>query len=326
MTRNNFLNTDYKLEESEICHLSTKIRSEFIFKLILQIIVITFISIVNMIHLFFIFRVNSNPGFYLNAATKYYLMNPTINWIFFSSSLFLIIYFSKRAFFKVTPSVVKFVETEMENLGLKLQRRYKTEIIFLILNGIGALFILMVDFGIIHLDTIHSSNIFQIAIIGFLSLSIIVPIGMALFQNKFRVKLKGDYSINLKVDYPIIPRKKNPDLLDIQLISNPLSIKSNRWKFDIYKKISEDRWLTKSKIDSNKRNTRYNINPFIFFKGYSTPLEFQNEFLNVALAIKEWDEYEDCERLLREKLNREMQKKYQDIIYTVCLENRFSRN
>jgi hypothetical protein len=48
--------------------------------------------------------------------------------------------------------------------------------------------------------------------------------------------------------------------------------------------------------------------------------------MNIALAIKEWDEWEDCEKLMKEKLSQEMQKERQRIIYTICLEMRFNRN
>jgi len=51
----------------------------------------------------------------------------------------------------------------------------------------------------------------------------------------------------------------------------------------IYSKISEDRWLIRSEPSA--------ISPFLHFEEYSVPFNFQKQFLNIVLALNEWENH-----------------------------------
>jgi hypothetical protein len=49
----------------------------------------------------------------------------------------------------------------------------------------------------------------------------------------------------------------------------------------IYSKISEDRWLIRSEPSA--------ISPYLYFEEYSVPFNFQKQFLNIVLALNDWE-------------------------------------
>lgn len=105
------------------------------------------------------------------------------------------------------------------------------------------------------------------------------------FNDKFVVKLKPNLFVLFNFHYHL--RKKrgyDPNLVGIYLTSNRLCSKFNRDGKFAHTKISEVRWLPR------KGKANIDINPFLHFREFSAPINFQKQFLNIALALNEWNE------------------------------------
>ena len=113
-------------------------------------------------------------------------------------------------------------------------------------------------------------------------MSIALPIIWIFRNDKFVIKVKENvfvlcdlyYSLSKKEDY-------DPNLVGIILTSNRLCSKFDKSGKYIYSKISETRWL--------KKNDNSAISPYLHFQEFSVPYNFQKQFLNITLALNEWE-------------------------------------
>ena len=107
---------------------------------------------------------------------------------------------------------------------------------------------------------------------------------MVLFNDKFIIKLKDNFYIIFDFQFKISkPKKDDANLVGIHLTSNRLSPKNDRCGRVIHSKIAKRRWLSRKK--------KSKLNPYLHFYEFSTPLNFQKQFLNIALALTEWQNY-----------------------------------
>ena len=133
---------------------------------------------------------------------------------------------------------------------------------------------------------------YKAMLIGFLSLALSVPILWHLFFDRLRVKLKNNYQIYISPYYKVRNIKsKDYQLIYIYLTSNRVAYKFNKTKKELYNKIAENRWLPR------KKKSKFGFTPFLRFNEFSTPSNIQKPFLNIALALQEWD------NLYRKKLH-----------------------
>jgi hypothetical protein len=109
-----------------------------------------------------------------------------------------------------------------------------------------------------------------------------LPIIWIFKKDKFVIKVKENvfilchlhYSLSKKEDY-------DPNLVGIILTSNRLCSKFDKSGKYIHSKISEKRWL--------KKNDNSTISPYLYFQEFSVPYNFQKQFLNITLALNEWE-------------------------------------
>jgi hypothetical protein len=116
----------------------------------------------------------------------------------------------------------------------------------------------------------------------YLLLSLVLPIVFIFRNDKFVIKVKDNVFVLCDLHLNLRKKKEyDPNLLGIILTSNRLCSKFDKSGKYIHSKISENRWLI--------RNEPSTISPFLYFEEYSVPFNFQKQFLNIVLALNEWE-------------------------------------
>jgi hypothetical protein len=116
----------------------------------------------------------------------------------------------------------------------------------------------------------------------YLLLSLVLPIVFIFRNDKFVIKVKDNVFVLCDLRLNLRKKKEyDPNLLGIILTSNRLCSKFDKSGKYIHSKISKNRWLI--------RNEPSTISPFLYFEEYSVPFNFQKQFLNIVLALNEWE-------------------------------------
>ncbi len=278
-------NIDFENGEDISYH---QIKKEYRKKMIKFLPYLTAILIIIVIHFSLIYPFLLIPG---EGATitgfSPYRFNITINWSVFSVGAFVIFYLLKIAFMRVTPSLSNSIRNDISNLGFIIQEKRKSWILFLILNSISVLILFLIEFGIISFNNAIINMAFKVILIIYLFVSILVPILWRFLYDRIKIVLKDKYHISIKPYYKV--RKsyaEDLELIGIFLTSNKITNRFNKTKKKLYRQISGDRWLPREK---KSVVSKYKLSPFLRFYEFSTPKNFKNQFLNIVLALQEWD-------------------------------------
>lgn len=271
------ISKSYNRIRKEYCKKGKKYFITFI--VVLTIILIHF-GIINPIYLI----PNAGTGI---SGLQLYKFPLSINWTILSASVYIIFYFVKLAFMRATPSLKDYISNEIYNLGFKLQEKKKSRILFFIMNSLSVLILILVELKIIHFNNSIIHTLFKSLFIIYLVMTSIIPILWRFYYDGLIVKLKANYQIFITPYFKL--RKKNVEdqqLIGLYLTSNNIAVRFNNKNRTLYKRIVEDRWLPR------KRRFTFSIfkaNLFLKFYEFSTPLNFQKQFLNIILALQDWD-------------------------------------
>ncbi len=284
---NKFLSEINFENEKSTSEFIKKIRSEYFKERYRTFLYIIVVFIIYSIYLLLFYQIKTiNKGYFLDLKQTN-LIDQVITWIFFCITIFLIFQFFKLIYQKFSPTLVNFIKMEINNLGFEIQRGYNTRLYFFIFNSIFIIIFILIKIGVSY-----SYNYFiDILIFGltllYVFMGIAFPIIWGILHDKFIVKLKKKYYIQFDFQYQIIKHEEyESQIISIYMTSNRLCTKLNKERIKLYNEISETRWLPrKGKFTS----LFFGNNPFLYFHEYSTPLNFQKQFLNIALAIREWD-------------------------------------
>ncbi|MFW9938109.1 MAG: hypothetical protein ACFFD5_10705 [Candidatus Thorarchaeota archaeon] len=217
---------------------------------------------------------------------SYFSLDLTLTWSLFSICIFLSIYLIRLLYLKFTPSVVKYIKKEFEYIGFQFQRRYDSGVIFLTLNIVSIALLIYLDLNYVNFDNSFTSFFVKNIVVIYLFLSLILPIIWGFVHDKFLIKLKRNFFITFDFQYNLLNQKGiDPKLIGIYLTSNRLCSRFNKSGKSVYKKISEIRWLPRRK----KSYSISTFSPYLHFHEYSVPTNVQSQFLNIALALREWD-------------------------------------
>jgi len=275
---------NFEDEKSE-CKSVEIIRKEFYRKFILSIIILSLAILSFSLYMIFFLKLDLS-GMFKNLIkithTNYFTL--IIGWFLFATTIFLIAYFLKNLLIKTTPSLIEYVEKESRILGLRFQKRFMSIFLFLLFNSIALIIFILDAFNIIKFDKPPQGLAFKYFFFSYLGFSIVIPIFYAIFNDNIVIKLKNNFEIKLEFDFPIKKSKKHEtQLIGIKFKSNKLSTKFDRCGKKIYTTIAQRRWLPGEE--------KSKLNPYLHFRCFSTPFNFQNQFLNIILALNEWYYY-----------------------------------
>ncbi|MFX1554733.1 MAG: hypothetical protein ACFFBV_12460, partial [Promethearchaeota archaeon] len=275
-------------DDENISNSYYKIRSEFRKKGIKQLKYLLTVLMILVIYFAIIYPIflipNKNAGITTLQPSDFGL---TINWTLFSFGTYLIFYFIKIVLMRATPSLKKYIKSEIENIGFKTQEKRKSWISFLVLNSIAVLLLFLMELKIIYFHNLFFNTLFRGILIIYLIISIITPIIWRFYYDGLIVPIKGNYQVFLNPHYSIRKSKvKDYQLIGIYLTSNRIAFKFDKYKKRIYTKIAGSRWLPRKR---KSIISKYGLSPFLRFNEFSTPLNFQKQFLNIVLALQEWD-------------------------------------
>ena len=272
----------------EITYSYRRVRKEYKKKAIRFLPYLSAILIVILIHFILIYPKYLIPeGGFVSTAFTPYRFNLSINWTIFSIGTFTFFYLSRIAFMKITPFIKDHIKNETRDFGFKFQEKSKSWILFLILNSISVLLLFLVESGMISFNNSSLKAIYYLILIPYLFISILIPVIWRFFYDGLRIVLKDNYCVSINPHYNL--RKisdKNSQLIGIYLASNKLGYKLRKNSKILYEQIAEARWLPRKR---KSIVSKYNLSPFLRFYEFSTPTNFQKQFLNIVLALQEWD-------------------------------------
>jgi len=284
---------NFEDDENSLSSIKT-IRAEFFKKGLKIFVCIIAVVVIYISYLRIDSVIKSSPDWLLRIRFHKSYLPPivsfdlTLKWSFFSITTFLIVFLLRILYLKITPSLKKFLKQEFKYMGFEIKRRYDSGVIFLALNIISIALLVNLDFNLIQFDESIKSIFIKYTIVIYLFFSLILPIIYGILNDKFSIKLKQKYVILFDFQYNFIKRKPyDPNLLGIYLTSSRLCSRFNKSGRSVFTKISQVRWLPRKR----KLISSASISPFLHFHEYSAPINVQNQFLNIALALKEWDSY-----------------------------------
>jgi len=265
------------------------IRSEYLKKALKSIVCIIAILAVALSYLVFVYLpyLNNNSFNYLISGTypsgsNIFPLNLTLSWSLFSTSIFLIIYLIRAMYLKFTPSLIRYIERETKHIGFEFKKRFESMGLFIILNVVSIVILFYLDIKAIQFNNTYLSLLFGNTFVIYLFMSIALPIIWIFRNDKFVIKVKDNVFIQCDLHYNLSKKEDyDPNLLGIILTSNRLCSKFDKSGKHIYSKISENRWL--------KKNDNSAISPYLHFQEFSVPYNFQKQFLNITLALNEWE-------------------------------------
>ena len=266
------------------------IRSEYIKKALKSIIYISIVLTIVLSNLLYGYLPYIEKGFFTgllatesSSSGGYVLsLNLTLSWTLFSSSIFFIIYYIKVSQVKFTPSLIRYIERETKYAGFEFRKKIESVGSFLVLSVVSIVILFYIDTRLIQFDHSFWSIFFRYSFLMYLLLSLVLPIVFIFRNDKFVIKVKDNVFVLCDLRLNLRKKKEyDPNLLGIILTSNRLCSKFDKSGKYIHSKISKNRWLI--------RNEPSTISPFLYFEEYSVPFNFQKQFLNIVLALNEWE-------------------------------------
>jgi len=266
------------------------IRSEYIKKALKSMIYILIVLTIVLSNLLYGYLPYIEKSFFTgllatesSSSGGYVLsLNLTLSWTLFSSSIFFIIYYIKVSQVKFTPSLIRYIERETKYAGFEFRKKIESVGSFLVLSVVSIVILFYIDTRLIQFDHSFWSIFFRYSFLMYLLLSLVLPIVFIFRNDKFVIKVKDNVFVLCDLHLNLRKKKEyDPNLLGIILTSNRLCSKFDKSGKYIHSKISENRWLI--------RNEPSTISPFLYFEEYSVPFNFQKQFLNIVLALNEWE-------------------------------------
>ncbi len=268
------LNLDNNKESIELIDSIRKEYFNMLFRVFFLIIIIFLISM--------IYYMLSYQLFISNLSL---IFDQIVSWLLFL--VYLSIHFSQITITNFSPTLVNYINKELKNLDFEIHRKYKIGFNFLLFSTFTVIISILVNLLIrISNDYYITSLIIRLTII-YIFLSIAIPILQGIFHDRFFVKLKAPYFVQIDIQFKLIkPVEAESQMVRIYMTSNKLGLKSDELKYEFLKDISEKRWLPRK---HKKILPILQFSPNLRFYESSSPTNFKEHFLNIISAIREWD-------------------------------------
>lgn len=238
--------------------------------------------LIALLFLYFIYHILSFRYLITNVRVFF---NQFVAGIFFFS--FLLIHFLQLSNYKFSPKIVNFLYKELKNLDFEIQRKYKKGLGFFVFNGFTIIIFIIFNMVVSLSADYFISSLNVRFIIAFIFLSISIPPIRGVLHDKFIVKLKNSYFVQIDLQFKLIKHMEiESQMIRFYMTSNKLGSRSNHYELNLYKEISERRWLPKR---GKGFFPTFQLSQYLHFQEYSAPINFKEHFLNLVSAIREWD-------------------------------------
>lgn len=264
---------DFKNNEN-IATFFSNVKKEYFRNLFKILILLVFLSLIYIIY-YTLFPHSSFPN------VRFLLFS----WGFFL--FYLYIYFFQLTSIKFSPTLIKFLNKELSILDFQVQRKYKTGLFFSLFNSLTiVIFILIIILINFSTNDIVISLILRLILVYFFS-SILIPILRGILHDKFIIKLKAPYFIQIELQFKLIKHMEvESQMIRIYMTSNKLGKKSDQQISNSFLEISNKRWLPRK---GRLKLPNFLSNSNLYFYEYSTIINFKEHFLNLVSAVREWD-------------------------------------
>ncbi len=246
-----------------------------------------YLSLISMAGAYLIYFIFIYQTFFMSTNLPYNLViiDQITAWSFFI--LYLLFHFFVLSFIRFSPSLIRYLKYEINNMGFELKKKNKISVSFFLFNSLSILLFLISYLSIIYIED-FSLKIFAIRfLIIYIFISITYPIIRGLMHDRFIVKLTKGHYIQFHLQFRIIkPKGLEPQSIRIFLSSNRLCFKFNNEKKIIYNNITETRWLPKN---GRKILPIFSLNPYLYFHEFAIPINLQTQIYNLVGAIRDWD-------------------------------------
>jgi hypothetical protein len=220
-----------------------------------------------------------------NQTTTLFIADHLILTVLFSS--YLLFHLFNLSYARFTPTIVSYLEKELNALDYKIQRKFKVKpsnVLFFCFS------ITVFTFASIGIYTYSNNSVKSLIIrllIVYILASITIPVLRGRLHDIFLVNLRNSYFVQIELQIKLIKRKEvESQMVRIFMTSNKLGPKTDRSRFVLYNKISEKRWLQRK---DNRILSRFISRNSLFFHEYATLINFKEQVLNIVSAIREWD-------------------------------------
>jgi len=242
-----------------------------------------YLSLISMAGAYIIYFIFIYPTFPTSSKPPY-IIDQITAWSFFI--LYLLFHFFILRFIRFSPSLIRHLKYEINNMGFELKKKHRINVSFFLFNILSILLFLISYLSIIYIEDFRF-KIYPIRfLIIYIFISITYPIIRGLMHDKFIIKLTKGHYIQFHLQFRIIkPKGLEPQSIRIFLSSNHLCLKFNNEKKIIYNNITETRWLPKK---GRKILPIFALNPYLYFHEFAIPINLQTQIYNLVGAIIEW--------------------------------------
>lgn len=268
--------TDISENDQDSVHLVARIKEEFIKKLFKKCLIF------------------GGLGFLLVIALimRSFWLNETYQFIFILINVFLTLFFAVRyiidfTYQRISPSLIKYLINELNEFGFKVEMRYHNKLQnSLILTPFFLLTILINLAFSFYLSDFVISVLLRFFIM-YIFILLIIPILTGKLNDRISFHLRLDYYISIFLRINLFKhRYLDSNAIKIHMKSSLLFSGKNAQKLKELRKISEKRRLKKShSIILLQFKTKY------YFDEKSTIINYKRQFINLVLAIREWDQF-----------------------------------
>ena len=204
------------------------IKEEYLKKALKSIVCIIAILTVALSYLIFGYLpyLSNNSFNYLISGTytlgsDIFLLDLTLSWTLFSTSIFLVIYLIKTIHLKFTPSLIRYIERETEHIGFEFIKKFESMGLFIILNFISIIILFYLDINALRFNSTYLSILLRNTFIIYLFTSITLPIIWIFKNDKFVIKVKENVFILCDLHFNLSKKEDyDPNLVGIILTSN----------------------------------------------------------------------------------------------------------
>ncbi len=247
----------------------------FLIKVYLIVIIIIFLYITSLVLTYF-----------FNQVTIIHFFAQFFTLILFS--VYILIHFFLLSYKKLCPKLINFLNNELGFLGFTTQRKFKIDLGSFIFYVFTVFIFILTSISLYFAPSYPIIIIFSRLIIIYMIIGVSIPILRGTLHDKLIVKLRSHYLIQLEIEVRLIKREEiQTQMIRIYMRSNKLGLKSIQKKFDLYKEISEKKWLPRK---GRLKIFDFFYSKYFYFREYSTPINFKEHFLNLVSAIKDWDD------------------------------------